>query len=111
MKGRNNQPHTHVFKRCITQQEWDKNEIAFLTGEPGMKCDNMLSRNTRTAVAGTFHCMKGSMVQSGDFTYEAKDREHIAGTMNISVSNGANTMTSKGSMSGRWISASCGNTP
>jgi Protein of unknown function (DUF3617) len=111
MKAQDNRSHIHVYKSCITQQDLDKNENAFLTGEPGLKCDNKLSRHTRTAVAGTFHCTKGGMVQSGDFAYEARDREHIAGTMNISVSNGTNTMASKGSLSGQWISASCGNTP
>lgn len=111
MQARNSQPHTTVIKVCLTQQKLDKGENAFLAGKPGMKCDSQLSRHTRTSVAGTRHCTKGSMQQTEDFDYEVQDREHVNGKLNITIRNGTNTMSSKGNISSRWISASCGKTP
>ncbi len=108
--ARNSQPRSHVFKHCVTQEELDKAESNFLAGEPGMKCENKLSKHTHSSVVGTMHCTKGSMRQTADFSYEARDREHISGKLNMTVSNGTNTMSSKGTMSSRWISASCGKT-
>lgn len=111
MKAYNSQPHAHVYKDCITQQKLDKDENAFLSGEPDMKCESKFSKHTRTSVAGTRHCTKGGMQQTEDLLFEAQDREHVTGKVNVSVRNGTNTMTSKGNLSGHWISASCGQTP
>jgi Protein of unknown function (DUF3617) len=111
MKARNSQPHAHVYKDCITQQKLDKDEDSFLAGEPDMKCESKLSKHTRNSIAGTRHCTKGSVQQTEDLVFEAQDREHITGKVNVSVRNGTNTMTSKGNLSGHWISALCGKTP
>lgn len=111
MQARNNQPRTRVMKVCLTQQKLDKSENAFLSGKPGMKCDSKLSRHTRTSVVGTRHCTKSDKEQTEDFDYEVQDREHVTGKLNITISNGTKTMSSKGNISSRWISVSCGKTP
>ncbi len=111
MQARNSQPHATVTKSCLTQEKLDKDEHDFLSGEPGMRCNNKVSKHTRTAVAGTRHCAKsGGEEQTVDFDYKARDREHVTGTIKITIKNGARTMTSSGNMSSRWIGASCGNT-
>lgn len=104
-------PRSIVTKHCVTQKELDKAESDFLAGEPGMKCNNKLSKHTSSYVTGTLNCTKGGMHQSGEFSYKVLDRGHMSGTLNMTFSNGGNTMTSKGTMSSRWISASCGKTP
>lgn len=110
MEARAKQPQTRTFKGCLTQQELDKDEVAFLSGEPGMKCDSKLTKHTRTSIAGSRHCTKPGMQQTENFSFEARDREHVTGKLSITISNEGKTMTSKGDLSSRWISASCGKT-
>ncbi len=110
METRAHQPQTRTLKGCLTQQKLQKDEVAFLSAKPGMKCDSKLTRHTRTSVAGVRHCTKPGMQQTEDFSFEARDREHVTGKLSITISNGGKTMTSKGDLSSRWISASCGTT-
>ena len=110
MKDMTDKPYTRVHKNCVTQQDLDKGDSAFLADRPGMKCSNKLTQHTGSAVAGTFECTTGGMRQTGDFAFEAKDREHLAGKVNINISDGAKAMTSHANMSARWLSASCGAT-
>jgi hypothetical protein len=110
MEARAHQPQTRTFKGCLTQQKLDKDEVAFLSGEPGMKCDSKLTKHTRTSVAGSRHCTKPGRQQTDDFSFDARDREHVTGKLNHTISDGTRTMSSKGDLSSRWISASCGNT-
>lgn len=110
MMARLSQPRTMAYKYCVTQQELNKEKNDFMSGEPGMKCDSKLYRHTRTSIAGARHCAKGSKQQTVSFDYEVHDREHVTGKFSMTMSNGANTMTSQGTMSSRWLSASCGKT-
>ena len=111
MEARVKQPQTRTFKGCLTQQKLDKDEVAFLSGEPGMKCESKLTKHTRTSVAGSRRCTSPGRQQAEDFSFEARDREHVTGKLSITISNGGKTMSSKGDLSSRWISASCGKTP
>lgn len=105
-----NQPHKTVYKSCLTQKELENGETDFLSEETGMKCESKLSKHTRTSLAGTRHCTKPGMQQTVEFAFSVQDREHGTGTMNITFSDGTRTLSSKGKMSSRWISASCGKT-
>ena len=109
-EARSHQPRTRVYKSCVTEKDLKKSEDSFLSEEPGMKCDSKLTKNSRTAVAGSRHCTKPGMQQTEEFAFEARDREHVTGKMSVMISNGAKTMSSKGDLSSRWISASCGKT-
>lgn len=108
MQAQASQPHTSVNKVCLTQQQLDNGESDFLSRKSEMQCENKLTRHTSTSVAGTRHCKKNDMEQTMDFEFEAHDREHVTGKMNMTIKNGGKTMSSKGTMSSRWISASCG---
>lgn len=110
MQARSNQPRTMVSKGCLTKEKLEKDENAFLSGRPGMKCASKFSKHTSTSIAGSRHCTKGSSEQTEDFAFQVRDREHVTGTLNITISDGGRTMSSKGNLSSRWISASCGNT-
>lgn len=100
-------PHTGVKKQCLTEQQLDKSENAFHMSVPGMSCNDMVTTHTRTTLAGTLECTKGILREAGDFVYEAKDPEHVVGKMNMASKDGTNTMSVKGTLSGRWLSASC----
>ena len=110
MQARSNQPRTMVSKGCLTKEKLEKDENAFLSGRPGMKCTSKLSRHTSTSIAGSRHCTKGGSEQTENFAFQVRDRGHVTGTLNITISDGGRTMSSKGNLSSRWINASCGNT-
>ena len=109
MEERNKQPRTMVTKGCLTKEKLEKDENAFLSGRPGMKCTSKLSRHTSTSIAGSRHCTGGSSEETENFAFEVRDREHVTGTVSITISDGGRTMSSKGNLSSRWVGASCGN--
>ena len=104
------QPRTHVYKSCLKKEDLEKDKTTFLSGKPGMKCTSKLTRDTSTSVAGTRRCTKGSQEESEDFSFKARDREHVTGTVAFTLREGGRAMSSKGNLSSRWLGASCGKT-
>jgi hypothetical protein len=45
---------------------------------------------------------------SGRFHFEAPNPSTINGTVNLTVNDGAHTMTMNHAMHGKWVSADCG---
>lgn len=103
-------PRAIETKSCVTQKDLDTAVTDFLAGEPNMKCSNKLTNHTSSHAAGTFDCTKGSMHQFGNFSLDILDHEHVRGNVNMTFNNDGNAMTSKGTVSSHWISASCGKT-
>lgn len=108
MMARATAPKTRIYKSCITKEKLEKGQTAFLEQRHGMKCENKLTKHTRSAIAGSMHCNGPGIEETGEFSTQAKDREHMAGKMNIKITNGSRTMTSQGDFSSHWVSASCG---
>ena len=107
MMAESAKPHIRELKQCITQEDLNKSEDLFSTDQPGMKCNNKLSKHSGKSMSGTIDCAKDKTRSTGEFSYEAKDREHVTGKVSMTITNGANTMTMKGTMSGRWLGAEC----
>jgi len=110
MEARSNEPRTHVYKSCLKKEDLEKDKTAFLAGKPGMKCTSKLSKDTSTSIAGTRHCTGGSSEESENFAFQARDREHVTGTVAVTLREGGRAMSSKGNLSSRWLGASCGKT-
>ena len=110
MMAESAKPHIRELKQCITQEDLNKSEDLFSTDQPGMKCNNKLSKHSGKSMSGTIDCAKDKTRSTGEFSYEAKDREHVTGKVSMTISNGRNTMTTIGTMSGHWIGAECGKT-
>ncbi len=107
MMAESAKPHIRELKQCITQADLNKSEDLFNADQSGMKCKNKLSKHSAKSMSGTIDCAKGNTRSTGDFTYKAKDREHVTGKVSMTVTNGANTMTMIGTMSGHWLGAEC----
>jgi hypothetical protein len=110
MMAESAKPHVRELQQCITQEDLNKSEDLFNTDQPGMKCNNKLSKHSGKSMSGTIDCAKDNTRSTGDFSYEAKDREHVIGKVSMTITNGANTMTMKGTMSGQWLGAECSKT-
>ena len=104
-------PHTREIMQCITQEDLNKSEDLFNTEQPGMTCNNKLTKHSANSMTGTIDCTHGDTRATGDFTYEAKSREHITGTVSMAITNGKNTMTTRGIMDGHWMGEDCSKTP
>jgi Spy/CpxP family protein refolding chaperone len=107
MMAESAKPHTRIIKQCITQEDLNKSEDLFTSDQPGMKCENKLSKHSSTGMTGTIDCTKDGTRTTGDYSYVAKDREHVTGKVSMTISNGRNTMTTTGTMSGQWLGAEC----
>jgi hypothetical protein len=103
-------PHTRELRQCISKEDINKSEDLFTAQPPGMKCSNKLSKHSGHSMSGTIDCTKSDTHTKGTYSYQAKDREHVSGKVAMTISNGTNTMTTTGSMTGHWISAKCANT-
>jgi hypothetical protein len=101
-------PHTRKIQQCITQEDLNKNGDLFTTERPGMKCTNKLTTHSSHNMTGSIDCTSNGTHTKGDYSYQAQDREHVSGKVSITISNGANTMTTTGTMSGHWLGADCG---
>lgn len=110
MEGSSNKPRTMVYKSCLTKEKLAKDKTTFLSGKPGMKCSSKLSKDTSTSIAGSRHCTGGSSEESENFAFQARDREHVNGTVAVTFREGGRAMSSKGTLSSRWLGASCGKT-
>lgn len=108
--GVNRGPRTRVLKNCITQQKLDRDDNVFDSTAKGMTCSTKKFSRTRSDASGTLVCSQGNKRLSEEFSYHARDREHVVGQFHVVRSEGAHTLTIKGRQSGHWISAACGAT-
>jgi len=104
--GRMNQPH--VSRSCVTQKMLDR----------GMSFDRPNNDQcTQTVTGSTSHSLDVKVVctgeqqqkTSGTMHMDATSRESFAGAFSMVSTDGANTMTMKRTMQGKWLGSDCGN--
>jgi hypothetical protein len=107
MMAESAKPHIREIRQCITQEDINKSEDLFTAEKAGMKCENKVSKHSRNSMSGTIDCTKDGARTKGSYSYEAKDREHVTGKVSMTITNGTNTLTTVGTMTGHWIGAEC----
>lgn len=106
--GLNRGPRTRLIKNCVTQQKLDRDANAFESAPEGMTCSTKKFSRTSSGASGTLVCSKGNTHLSEEFSYHARDREHVDGRFHMVRSDGARTVTINGKQSGHWVSSACG---
>ena len=71
------------------------------------ECKRTTVNSTSKQIDVTMECT-GEQKMNGTFHFEAIDRQNIRGNLNLVVSGGANTMTIKRTMQGKWLGSDCG---
>ena len=99
--------HTSVEKTCMTKEKFEKS--SFMTTTPGMNCKQTISTNTRSMLEASVACT-GSGEMTMQMHLEAESSTAVKGTMKGTASAAGKTLTSDGTMSGKWLGADCGNT-
>ena len=104
MKASAGHKATEVTEHCYTQAEIDKptldlpnNKACALTGV----------KSTSSVQDVTMNCDQGQMKTSGSVHFEAMDREHLKGTVKMSMTSGPRTMNINTSLTGVWLSPTC----
>jgi len=102
-----NQGRTHVFKSCLTAEQLKR---GFTLGptNPQDKCQKTVVSSTSKVLEVHLECT-GQDHAVGTFHYEALTPKTVAGKMDIVVTRGAQSMTVKNDMRGKWVAADCGN--
>jgi len=95
-----------VAQHCMTEE---KLQHGFDTEEKTEhRCTQNVISSTGTVMDVSQQCDMGRGKMSGRMHFEARDGETVDGTIDFTVSNGANTMTSKHVFHAKWLGADCG---
>lgn len=94
---------THTIQSCITKDELDR---PFKAQDEEENCKSTIVTATPTKAEYKIQC-SGSQAHSGVMKIEALSRESIKGSTIMQVNSGQGTVANE--MSGKWISANCGN--
>jgi hypothetical protein len=97
----------HVYKSCITEKTLRR---GFDTGESNAerKCTQTILSSSASAMDGREECTGGRARASGHFHFAASDPVTVDGTVDLTITDGAHTMTMKHVMHGKWVGADCG---
>lgn len=106
MKTRRNvAPGVQAHKVCITQASLDKTPDF---GPAERDCTR--TKDSRSARGWQVQqvCRAGGSKQTMNIRYDVVNRETIKGTVDIAMRDGADAITMKQEMQGRWLGADCG---
>jgi hypothetical protein len=97
----------HVSKQCITEKSLQRG-IKEDDSKDGRPCTQTVVSSSASVMDVRQECT-GQERMSGHFRFEAVSPEAMTGTIDMTVTNGARTMTIKRVMHGKWLGADCGN--
>ncbi len=100
---KNRKATTHTIQSCITKDDLDR---PFKAQDEEENCKSTIVTATPTKAEYKIQC-SGTEAHSGVMKIEALSRESIRGSTTMQVNSGKGTVANE--MSGRWISANCGN--
>lgn len=97
---------TVTTKTCMTKEILSSDKF-MLDDQPGLKCSRAVTKNTRTAYAATITCT-GERPMTGQITIDASSSSAYTGTMQTATTARGSTSKTDMSMTGKWLSAACG---
>jgi hypothetical protein len=105
MMGNATKPHTR--KTCITQEKLEKDP--FEQREEEQKCKRSYLTRTSTVLAFKEECTSPDGNTTAEGRFEATSPETMKGTMKMLIDRAGKKMTMNNEISGKFVSASCGN--
>lgn len=100
---KNRKAMMHTIQSCISKDDLDR---PFKAQDEEANCKSTIVTATATKAEYRIQC-SGSEAHSGVMKIEALSRESIKGSTIMQVNSGKGSVANE--MSGRWISANCGN--
>ena len=96
---------TNVTKSCMTKDKFDQSN--FMSAEKGMACTQTMTTNTRSALDATVVCT-GQHPMTAQTHVEAASPTAFKATVKSVNTEQGKTMTVNVAMTGKWLSADCG---
>lgn len=99
-------PQTHTYKKCITEKDLDTN--AFSRNDE--KCNWTVVNSTSSEMeVRAPSCNPGEQGVTADIDVKihALDPENVRATSHVILTGNGRTMTSDGTMTGKWLGSSC----
>lgn len=90
-------------RECVTQKDLEQPFESANTKE----CEQKIVKSSRTAQEVHIVC-SGGIPGSGVFKVSAANPETMSGTLELKLGEGADAMTIKARMQGKWLGADCG---
>ena len=103
LKGLSGRPQVDVSRECITERDLEK---PFESADSD-ECTQEIVRTTRTTQELRLICT-GDPKGQGTFRITTPTPETMTGVLDMSVGEGAEAMTIKADIKGRWLGADCG---
>lgn len=104
VKNRAATPHT--IRSCLTKEKLDK--ALFQDKDNDASCKHTVITRSATVYAFKFECSRENNNSSGEWRFEAVTPEKVKGDGKFAVENGGRKMSSRGTMTAKWIAPSCG---
>jgi hypothetical protein len=109
MNARRTQQSTpRVTKQCITEKSLHRGFNPDSRSGPELSCQTTVASSTATIMEVHENCTGREKVK-GTFRFEALTPDTMNGTIDMVMTDGTHTMTIKRVISGKWLSADCGN--
>jgi hypothetical protein len=96
-------PEQDTDRECITPRDLDRP----LEPDNAKECKHTIVSSTRTSQEVHIVCT-GGMPGSGSLKVSAPTPEKMTGSMNLKLGAGAEAMTIRAELQGRWLSSDCG---
>jgi hypothetical protein len=96
-------PEKDTDRECITQRDLDRP----LEPDNAKDCKHTIVSSTRTSQEVHIVCT-GGMPGSGSLKVSAPSPERMTGSMDLKLGEGAQVMTIRAQLQGRWLSSDCG---
>jgi hypothetical protein len=98
--------HANVAKTCMTKEKFEKSAF-MVTDQPGTTCTQTITANTRTALEASATCV-GTRAMTALMHFDALSPTSMKGVVKTSNTEQGRTMTMNTAMTGKWLSADCG---
>ncbi len=96
----------HVSRQCITAESLQRG--IDLDEKRGRDCQERVISSSSSDMDIQVECKGPRLTSSGNVHFTATGAERLNGTINMKISDGAQNMTMRRVIEGRWIAADCG---
>jgi Protein of unknown function (DUF3617) len=94
-----------LIKNCVTAEELRR--LPHFAQKEGKACRNTVLKRTAREIEFHLQC-SGRQNMSGTIDYRAPTPERVAGSVDLTTSDGVHTMRIKDRIRGRWLGPDCG---
>ncbi len=96
----------HVSRQCITAESLQRG--IDLDEKRGNDCQEKVVSSSSSEMDVQIECKGPRQASSGNVHFATGGPERLSGTINMKVSDGAQNMTMRRVIEGKWIAADCG---